>query len=70
MTHFDLEQNERLTFLYGQLELYKIEFANTGNNKYLDVMNELHKTINFIKSNQTLLEKIILDNQKLKAGIK
>ena len=70
MSHFDLEHNARLTFLYGQLELYKIEFANSGNNKYLEVMNEMHKTINFIKSNRVLLDKIILDNQKLKAGIK
>ena len=35
-------------FLEGQLELYKIEFARTGNNKYLDVMNELNKSIEII----------------------
>ena len=37
--------NNAKAFLLGQLELYKIQFAETGNNKYLEVMNELHKTI-------------------------
>jgi|DEB0MinimDraft_12_1074336.scaffolds.fasta_scaffold00122_31 hypothetical protein len=36
------------TFIDGQLELYKIEFANTSNNKYLEVMNKLNDTFKLI----------------------
>lgn len=30
------------TFLYGQLEVYKAKFTDSGNNKYLDIMNNMH----------------------------
>jgi len=43
-------------FLQGQLTLYKIEFAETDNNKYLEVMNEFNTT----------LETIIRKNRELK----
>ena len=43
------EYSSRLGFLNSQLELYKIEFSETDNNKYLEVMNELNKTIKFLK---------------------
>ena len=36
-------------FLHGQLELYKVEFSETGNNDYLDVMNSLNETIKVIQ---------------------
>jgi|TARA_Y100000310_G_scaffold341551_1_gene441050 hypothetical protein len=39
---------EAKTFLKGQLQLYKIEFVNTEDNKYLDTMNQINKTINLI----------------------
>ena len=39
--YFDI--NELDTFLEGQLTLYKIEYAETGNDKYLQVMNDLNK---------------------------
>lgn len=39
---------EAKTFLQGQLQLYKIEFVETENNKYLEVMNELNKTFQLI----------------------
>lgn len=41
--------NNAKAFLLGQLELYKIQFAKTGDNKYLEVMNELNKTIEVMK---------------------
>ena len=51
---------ESKTFLRGQLQLYKIEFVNTEDNKYLEVMNELNKTfelICFLESNSISLSK-------------
>ena len=30
------------TFLYAQLEAYKIKFTDSGDNKYLEVMNNMH----------------------------
>lgn len=30
------------TFLYSQLESYKTAFTDSGNNKYLEVMNNMH----------------------------
>jgi len=35
-------------FLNGQLETYKSEFAGTGNNKYLSVMNEMHSSFKLV----------------------
>ena len=51
-------------FLYGQLELYKIEFSNTGNNKYLEVMNDLNRTINTFKKMDEAINKLILEKNK------
>lgn len=65
---FDLEFNARMTFLYGQLELYKIEFSNTGNNKYLEVMNEMNKTIKFTENCRSVIKGLSLENSKLKNG--
>ena len=36
------------TFLFGQLELYKIRFSETGDNKYLEVMNNMHSCYKLI----------------------
>lgn len=47
--NLDLNITSRLHFLEGQLALYKIEFSESGNNKYLEVMTELNNTIKLIK---------------------
>jgi hypothetical protein len=43
-----LKINDSIQFLQGQLELYKIEFANTGDNKYIATMNDIKKSIEVI----------------------
>ena len=57
-------------FLTGQLALFKIEFVNTEDNKYLEVMNEINKTltlIDYLEKNSIELGK---QNRKLKEKIK
>ena len=50
-----IEVTEAKGFLYGQLELYKIEFAETDNNKYLQVMNKMNQTLEtVIKMDETI----------------
>jgi len=49
----DIEISILKAFLYGQLSLYKIEFAETGNNKYLEVMHKLNRTIKLIEYMQS-----------------
>ena len=41
--------NNTVNFINAQLELYKIEFAETSDNKYLEVMNKMNDTLNLIK---------------------
>lgn len=53
-------------FLTGQLELYKITFQETSNNKYLEVMNNLYGSLNYIRQQQKLLERLARENNKLK----
>ena len=53
-------------FLQGQLELYKIEFSETGNNKYLEVMNELNKTLETVIRMDKVICRLIIENRKLK----
>lgn len=56
----DLKIVKARTFLYGQLELYKIEFARTLDNRYLEVMNNLNETIETLK----YLEEAIFERRK------
>lgn len=53
----DLEITNTKAFLLGQLEAYKYRFANTSNNKYLEVMHKLNETIELIErmENELLL---------------
>lgn len=53
-------------FLTGQLALYKIEFIETDNNKYLQVMNELNSTLETITRMDDLIHKILKENRELK----
>ncbi len=55
-------------FILGQLELYKIEFSETSNNKYLDVMNDLNETLETIERMDKLIHKLILKNNELKSN--
>jgi len=41
--------NNTVNFINAQLELYKIEFAETSDNKYLEVMNKMNDTLKLIK---------------------
>jgi hypothetical protein len=45
---YKLAVNSAMNFLNGQLELYKIEFVDTGDNKYLEVMNNINSTFKLI----------------------
>ncbi len=56
----EMEINQTLYFLGGQLELYKIEFAETDNNKYLQVMNKLNDSIELINK----LKKVAIGTTK------
>ena len=51
MNGYLTQKQEVESFLYGQLELYKIEFSQTNDNNYLEVMKNIKKTINIIKNN-------------------
>lgn len=51
MTNSDtiqLKINEAKTFMVGQIELYKLQFVETHDSKYLEVMNDLNKTLQLI----------------------
>ena len=54
------------SFLQGQLELYKIEFSETGNNKYLEVMMQFDSTLKCFRHMKSIIEKLSKQNQELK----
>lgn len=54
------------TVILGQLELYKIEFSETSDNKYLQVMNDLNTTLDTIERMDKVVNRLILENNKLK----
>jgi ribosome maturation factor RimP len=54
------------TVILGQLELYKIEFSETSNNKYLQVMNDLNTTLDTIERMDKVVSRLTLENNKLK----
>ncbi len=60
-----LEVQELKSFLYSQLELYKIEFADTGNNKYLDVMNKLNKCQETVFKMDELIQELLKRRRNL-----
>lgn len=66
MDKYLLDVQEAKAFLYGQLELYKIKFSETGDNKYLDVMNKLNKVgVTIKKMDETILH-LFKENKELK----
>ena len=54
------------SFLQGQLELYKIEFSNTGHNKYLEVMNQFDATLKCFRHMKSSIEMLAKENKQLK----
>lgn len=54
------------SFLQGQLELYKIKFSETGNNKYLEVMNQFDSTLKCFRHMKKNLTELYKENKKLK----
>jgi hypothetical protein len=52
--------------IMGQLELYKIEFAETGDNRYLQVMNDLNKTQETIRRMDKVIRRLSKENRQLK----
>jgi hypothetical protein len=67
---FELEYINRKSFIDGQLKLYKIEFANTNNDKYLDVMNELSKMNVFLAKTKDVMYNVHRENKALKDELK
>ncbi len=61
-----IEKQLAESFLYGQIELYKIKFADIGDNKYLKVMNNLNMAIEFIRKSDDVIKKLSKENKKLK----
>jgi hypothetical protein len=53
------------SFLMGQLELYKIEFSETGDNECLEVMNQLNATLKTFRHMRDKITELYLENQKL-----
>ena len=53
-------------FLQGQLTLYKIEFAETDNNKYLEVMNEFNNSLETIIRMDNAIRRLTKKNRELK----
>ena len=58
--------NNTVNFINAQLELYKIEFAETSDNKYLEVMNKMNDTLNLIKDLTTVHKKTCKELMKTK----
>jgi len=54
------------SFLMGQLELYKIEFIQTSDNKYLEVMNNINITNETIKKMDNTIRRLTKENLELK----
>ena len=54
------------SFLNGQLELYKIKYIDSDNNKYLNVMNELNTTLNTLNKMDDTIIKLLKENKRLK----
>lgn len=63
----DLRLNyiNRRSFIEGQLKLYKCEFVDTQNEKYLEVMNELNKTCEFMEHSINIMESLFKENNRL-----
>ncbi len=57
------------SFLYGQLELYKIEFVRTENNNFLEVMNNINHTGKTIKYMDEVITRQSKEILKLKKQI-
>jgi hypothetical protein len=53
-------------FIQGQLTLYKIQFVETDDNKYLDVMNELNETLETIIRMDKVICRVLKENRELK----
>jgi len=62
---FELEYINRRAFIEGQLKLYKIQFIETNDDKYLDVMNELNKTCEFLELSRNIVHEIHKRNKEL-----
>ena len=67
---FELEYNNRKAFIEAQLRLYKTQFIETNDDKYLEVMNELSKTSVFLTKCRDTMYKVHRENKNLKEEIK
>ena len=54
------------SWLYGRITLYKIKFAETDNNEYLNIMNNYNEVINHIKFLEEDYRRIYKENIELK----
>jgi hypothetical protein len=72
MTNSDKIQfkiNSTKHFLEGQLKLYKMEFIETENNKYLEVMNEMNEALRVVRYLESFSKKLMKDYNQLKNKI-
>jgi len=53
------------TFLTGQLELYKIEFVETNDNNYLEVMNSFNNALNTVKYLEDRVNELVKEKREL-----
>lgn len=58
---YDLEYINRRAFIEGQLKLYKAKFIETNDDRYLEVMNELNKTCEFMEESKNIIYKLAGD---------
>jgi hypothetical protein len=54
------------SFLSGQLDLHKIAFAETGDDKHLRTMLQFKETLNSFRYLRETLNRVALENQRLK----
>ena len=57
---------ETKNFLFGQIELYKIQFSETSNNGYLEVMNSLNNSLDTVQRMSNAIDRLAKQNTRLK----
>lgn len=58
------------TFLFGQLEAYKIKFSETGDNKYLQTMNDMHSCYKLVINMDFEIRRLSKECRRLDKEIK
>lgn len=64
---YKTEYSQVKVFLTAQLELHKIEYAATGNEKHLEAMEKFTDAIKFLANVNNMALKLNAENYKLKS---